>query len=114
MRGGRHAHPQTRTWLLVGGIFAAVSAWLFWMGRPRERERGSDDLPWLSANGTVCPPIGGRAAARRVVVSRLLPGQASKRDRDFRARVHGPHDIRHRGADTAQNVRTAAAQRGAR
>ena len=23
-------HPQGKTWLLVGTIFAAVSAWLFW------------------------------------------------------------------------------------
>ena len=28
-RGGGFAHPQTRTWLLVAIIFAAVSAWLF-------------------------------------------------------------------------------------
>jgi hypothetical protein len=28
-RGGGIRHPQTRTWLLVGVIFAAVSAWLF-------------------------------------------------------------------------------------
>ena len=28
-RGGGVFHPQTRTWLLVGVIFAAVSAWLF-------------------------------------------------------------------------------------
>jgi uncharacterized membrane protein YdcZ (DUF606 family) len=31
-RGGRNAHPQTRTWLLVGGIFGVVSAWLFARG----------------------------------------------------------------------------------
>lgn len=23
-------HPQARTWLLIGIIFSAVSAWLFW------------------------------------------------------------------------------------
>jgi hypothetical protein len=28
-RGGGLGHPQTRTWLLVAVIFAAVSAWLF-------------------------------------------------------------------------------------
>jgi hypothetical protein len=28
-RGGGVGHPQTRTWLLVAVIFAAVSAWLF-------------------------------------------------------------------------------------
>jgi uncharacterized membrane protein HdeD (DUF308 family) len=26
--GGRQ-HPQSRTWLLIGGIFGIVSAWLF-------------------------------------------------------------------------------------
>ena len=26
------AHPQHRTWLLVGLIFAAISAWLFYRG----------------------------------------------------------------------------------
>lgn len=31
-RGGGIRHPQTRTWLLVSVIFAAVSAWLFWQG----------------------------------------------------------------------------------
>jgi hypothetical protein len=30
-RGGI-SHPQTKTWLLVGVIFAAVSAWLFSQG----------------------------------------------------------------------------------
>jgi uncharacterized membrane protein HdeD (DUF308 family) len=25
-------HPQSRTWLLVGGIFALVSGWLFARG----------------------------------------------------------------------------------
>ncbi|MGH9139823.1 MAG: hypothetical protein ACRD3J_04150 [Thermoanaerobaculia bacterium] len=29
-RGGRVRHPQTRTWLTISVIFAAVSAWLFW------------------------------------------------------------------------------------
>ena len=28
-RGGGISHPQTRTWLIVAAIFAAVSAWLF-------------------------------------------------------------------------------------
>jgi hypothetical protein len=28
-RGGGFSHPQTKTWLLIGVIFAAVSAWLF-------------------------------------------------------------------------------------
>jgi len=27
--GAGLAHPKTRTWLLVGVIFGAVSAWLF-------------------------------------------------------------------------------------
>jgi hypothetical protein len=31
-RGGGIGHPQTRTWLLVAVIFAAVSAWLFSQG----------------------------------------------------------------------------------
>jgi len=31
-RGGGAAHPQSRTWLLIGVIFAAVSAWLFYQG----------------------------------------------------------------------------------
>ena len=31
-RGGRISHPQTKTWLLISGIFAAVSAWLFYQG----------------------------------------------------------------------------------
>jgi hypothetical protein len=26
------SHPQTRTWLIIGAIFAAVSAWLFYQG----------------------------------------------------------------------------------
>jgi pheromone shutdown protein TraB len=30
--GGSIAHPQTKTWLLISGIFAAVSAWLFSQG----------------------------------------------------------------------------------
>lgn len=31
IRAGRVGvgHPQVRTWLLIGGIFAMVSAWLF-------------------------------------------------------------------------------------
>jgi hypothetical protein len=28
-RDGGISHPRTRTWLIVGVIFAAVSAWLF-------------------------------------------------------------------------------------
>ena len=28
----RGAHPQSRTWLLVGAIFAVVSLWLFTRG----------------------------------------------------------------------------------
>jgi hypothetical protein len=28
-RGGAIRHPQTKTWLLISVIFAAVSAWLF-------------------------------------------------------------------------------------
>jgi hypothetical protein len=28
-RGGGISHPQTKTWLVVGVIFAVVSAWLF-------------------------------------------------------------------------------------
>ena len=31
-RGGGAAHPQVRTWLLIGLIFGAVSAWLFYQG----------------------------------------------------------------------------------
>ena len=27
--GGGAAHPQSRTWLLIGIIFGVVSAWLF-------------------------------------------------------------------------------------
>jgi|RhiMetStandDraft_4_1073278.scaffolds.fasta_scaffold306020_2 hypothetical protein len=27
--GGGLSHPQTKTWLIIGVIFAAVSAWLF-------------------------------------------------------------------------------------
>ena len=30
-RGGV-VHPQSRTWLLIGVIFAAVSSWLFYQG----------------------------------------------------------------------------------
>jgi high-affinity Fe2+/Pb2+ permease len=30
-RGGP-SHPQSRTWLLIGVIFGAVSAWLFYQG----------------------------------------------------------------------------------
>jgi len=32
LRGGGISHPQTKTWLLIGVIFATVSAWLF-LGR---------------------------------------------------------------------------------
>ena len=28
-RGGGISHPQTKTWLHIGVIFAAVSAWLW-------------------------------------------------------------------------------------
>jgi hypothetical protein len=31
-RGAGVRHPQTRTWLLVSVIFAAVSTWLFLAG----------------------------------------------------------------------------------
>lgn len=31
-RGGGAAHPQSRTWLLIGIIFGVVSAWLFSRG----------------------------------------------------------------------------------
>ena len=31
-RGGGAARPQSRTWLLIGIIFGAVSAWLFYQG----------------------------------------------------------------------------------
>jgi len=30
--GGGISHPQTKTWLLISVIFAAVSAWLFSQG----------------------------------------------------------------------------------
>jgi hypothetical protein len=30
--GDARTHPQTRTWLLIGIIFAAVSVWLFSRG----------------------------------------------------------------------------------
>jgi len=29
MRDGGTLHPQSRTWLLIAGIFAVVSAWLW-------------------------------------------------------------------------------------
>jgi len=29
-RAGDIAHPRTRTWLLIGLIFGAISAWLFY------------------------------------------------------------------------------------
>ena len=32
LRERGRARPQHRTWLLVGAIFAAVSAWLFFKG----------------------------------------------------------------------------------
>ena len=28
--GGMKAHPQSRTWLIIGAIFGAVSAYLFY------------------------------------------------------------------------------------
>jgi hypothetical protein len=31
-RGGGPTNPQRRTWLIIGVIFAAVSAWLFYQG----------------------------------------------------------------------------------
>jgi hypothetical protein len=31
-RAGGVRHSQTRTWLLIGVIFGAVSAWLFFQG----------------------------------------------------------------------------------
>jgi len=31
-RGGGIRHPQTKTWLLIGVIFAGISAWLFSQG----------------------------------------------------------------------------------
>jgi uncharacterized membrane protein HdeD (DUF308 family) len=31
-RGGGVQHPQTRTWLMISAIFAAVSAWLLSQG----------------------------------------------------------------------------------
>jgi hypothetical protein len=31
-RTGAASHPQARTWLLIGGIFGAVSVWLFSRG----------------------------------------------------------------------------------
>jgi hypothetical protein len=30
--GGAKMHPQGRTWLIIGVIFGAVSAWLFFQG----------------------------------------------------------------------------------
>ena len=30
--GSGISHPQTKTWLLIGVIFAAVSTWLFLQG----------------------------------------------------------------------------------
>ena len=33
LSGGRGwSHPQVRSWLLLGGIFTIVSAWLFYQG----------------------------------------------------------------------------------
>jgi hypothetical protein len=31
-RGSGISHPQTKTWLIIGIMFAAVSAWLFSQG----------------------------------------------------------------------------------
>ena len=31
-RGAGISHPQAKTWLLIGLIFGAVSAWLFYRG----------------------------------------------------------------------------------
>ena len=30
-RGGGMRHPQTKTWLTIAVVFAAVSAWLFYV-----------------------------------------------------------------------------------
>jgi len=30
-RGGGMRHPQTKTWLIIAVVFAAVSAWLFYV-----------------------------------------------------------------------------------
>ena len=30
-RGGGIWHPQTKTWLIIAVVFAAVSAWLFYV-----------------------------------------------------------------------------------
>lgn len=30
--GSGKAHPQRRTWLIIGTLFAVVSAWLFYQG----------------------------------------------------------------------------------
>ena len=31
-RDAGRSHPQSRTWLLIGVIFGAVSAWFFYQG----------------------------------------------------------------------------------
>jgi uncharacterized membrane protein HdeD (DUF308 family) len=31
-RDGGKRHPQSQTWLMIAGIFALVSAWLFYRG----------------------------------------------------------------------------------
>lgn len=30
--GSGKAHPQRKTWLIIGTLFAVVSAWLFYQG----------------------------------------------------------------------------------
>lgn len=32
LKSGGTPDPRSRSWLLTGGLFAAVSAWLFWKG----------------------------------------------------------------------------------
>jgi hypothetical protein len=32
LKNGGTLDPRSRSWLLTGGLFAAVSAWLFWKG----------------------------------------------------------------------------------
>ena len=55
--GGGIRHPQTRTWLLVSVIFAAVSTWLFWQGNNMGHGTAGIDLDSL-------PPIDDGTSAR--------------------------------------------------
>lgn len=32
LKNGGRINPRARSWLITGGLFAAVSAWLWWMG----------------------------------------------------------------------------------